>query len=84
MLQVFRDLLLAIDLHSNDNITFNIQSKLLYSVNNWVINDFSHITTNSIITVYPAHFFASPSDSCRFFARSRRSFIHPSHIFCSK
>lgn len=51
MLQVFRDLLLTIDLHSNDNITFNIQSKLLYSVNNWVINDSSHITTNSIITV---------------------------------
>ena len=48
---MFRDLLLTIDLHSNDNITFNIQSKLLYSVNNWFINHSSHIPTNSIIPV---------------------------------
>lgn len=65
---MFRDLLLTIDLHSNDNITFNIQSKLLYSVNNWVINDFSHISLNSIITVYFSLLSASFPDSYRFFA----------------
>ena len=47
-----KDILLTADLKNVDSISFSMQSKLLYSINNWIISDSSRITIDDIHTVY--------------------------------
>ena len=47
-----KDILLTADLNNSDSISFSMQSKLLYSINNWIINDSRYITGEDIQSVF--------------------------------
>ena len=70
MLMIMKDILLTSDLTENNTISVSMQSKLLYTINNWVINDSMAISADDLTTVYVFELALSVA-SCRSSARSR-------------
>lgn len=70
MLMIMRDILLSSDLTETETISVNMQNKLLYTINYWVINDGMSICAEDLTTVF---LFVSPLSvaSCLFCERSR-------------
>ena len=83
MLMIMRDILLSSDLAETETISVNMQNKLLYTINYWVINDGMSICAEDLTTVFVFVSLLSVA-SCRFCARSPPSFTPQLPSFFSK
>lgn len=48
MVMIMRDILLTSQLDESGSISVNMQTKLLYTINNWVINDNRSLTPDDL------------------------------------